>query len=366
MGEESRRAFGADRLDAGAGGEIWLVCPVPKSWAPRQDKTLTRAEYPGTAVSWQGGVFEVLRAEPLTDGSIRYRLAAWEEGHAIRRMEQYDDASQAARETESGDRRDRVRHRRLSILLAPLAGLLPGAKQKDMESEFGAPALAMTISSALPLFVIGFLGLFRNLIGGLGGGLGLPGYLAPPFPVALYLFGESALRLASAFAMGEPMGSLPVVIAYEAWKEARAPGPEPHADPSAAAQSRGDLALERSLHDRYTMLEPLLSLLPPSDQRVLNARFGFDPIRWGRLTMGVLILVGGANALIALMNFGVGAGGFIDGFWLLAGGFLCVEQLRRRKLLKAGQPAASVLGALVRPLAKPLLAPPSIVLRGPA
>ena len=103
MPEEPRRAFGADRLEAGEGGQIWLVCAAPKAWLPRQDKTLTRAEYPGTAVDWQGGVFEVLRAQPLADGGMRYCLAPWEEGHAIRRMEQYDAASETARRAESND-----------------------------------------------------------------------------------------------------------------------------------------------------------------------------------------------------------------------------------------------------------------------
>jgi hypothetical protein len=353
MPEQSRRAFGTDRLEAGDGGDTWLVCAVPKSWLPRQDKTLTRAEYPGTAVDWDGGVFEVLGAEPLADGGMRYRLAPWEEGHAIRRMERYDEDSEAARGTESDDRRDRVRRRRLSILLAPLAGLLPGAVQKDMESEFGAPALAMTISSALPLFVIGFLGLFRNLLAGLGGGLGLPAFLTPPFPIALYLFGESALRLGSAFAAGEPMGSLPVTIAYEAWREARSPSP---ATPAAAAPLANT---ERDAVDRFRMLEPMLSLLSAPEQELLARRFDFEPLRWGKITTAVLLLVAGGNAAVSLMNLAGGGAGIADVLWLLIGGLLTLEQIRRWKRLKAGAPSGSVLGALVRPLVRPLLAAPA-------
>ena len=92
MSEEPLRAFGEDRLESGA-GEIWLRCPVPKAWLARRERTLTTAEYPGTAVEWQGEVFEVVRAEPQADGSVRYRLAPWPEAHAIRRMERYDTAS---------------------------------------------------------------------------------------------------------------------------------------------------------------------------------------------------------------------------------------------------------------------------------
>jgi hypothetical protein len=65
--------------------------------------------------------------------------------------------------------------------------------------------------------------MFRFLLTIVGGGHGIsaggdwPGWLAPDPPVALYLLGESALRLGSAIAQGEPMGSLPVVLAYTAW-----------------------------------------------------------------------------------------------------------------------------------------------------
>jgi hypothetical protein len=349
MPEESRRAFGADRLETGKGGEIWLVCASPKSWLPRQDRTLTRAEYPGTAVDWEGRVFEVLRAEPLADGGMRYRLAPWEEGHAIRRMEQYDETSEAARATESDDRRDRVRRRRFSILLAPLLGLLPGAVQKTMESEFGAPALAMTISSAFPLLVIGFLGLFRFMLAGFGGELGLPVLLAPPFPLALYLFGESALRLGSAFAAGAPMGSLPIVLAYEAWRESRTPRPNAPGPVCPVSDA------ERDALDRFRMLEPSLALLTPSEQQLLARRFGFEPVRWGKITTAVLLLVAGGNAAVSLINLASGAFGTADALWLPIGGLLTFEQIRRWRRLKADLPAGSVLGALVRPLAKPLL-----------
>lgn len=356
MREESRSAFGADRVEVGRGGEIWLTCPSPKSWLPRQEKTLTRAEFPGTAVAWSDGVFEVLRADPQADGSMRYRLAPWEEGHAIRRLEHYDANSEAGRGAESDDRANRVRRRTLSILLAPLAGLLPGDVQREMESEFGAPALAMTISSALPLLVVGFLGLFRNLLAGLGAGLGFPRFLTPPFPIALYLFGESALRLGSAFAAGEPMGSLPVVIAFQAWREARSPASaEPPVDAPVADPAAPDSVAERDARDRFRMLEPLLSLLRAPEQEILVRRFGFEPLRWGRITAAVLLLVAGGNAAVSLMNLAARSFGIFDLLWLGIGGSLALEQLARWRSLQRGSPAGSVLGALVRPLARPLL-----------
>ncbi len=353
MTETLLPAFGDDRVESLPGGEAALLCPVSKSsWTPRREKTLTTAAYPGTAVEWDGRLFEVRRAEPLPSGGVRYVLAPWEEGHVIRRLERYDDESERGRSDSRNDLTSRVRKRRLSILLAPLAGFLPGDVQKEMESAFGAPAIAMTIASAVPLFVAGFLGLLDHLLRLLGpprAGLGFPGWLTPPYLVALYLFGESALRLGSAIAMGEPMGSFPVVLCYAAWREAREPKPSPP-DASASPEERA-----RDTSDRFRMLEPLLALLTPADQENLARRFGFQPLRWGRITAAILLALAGANFLAALMNLSAGALGVVDGFWLLAGGALTWEQIRRLRLLAARRPAGSVLGALVRPLAKPLL-----------
>lgn len=159
-------------------------------------------------------------AIPAADGTIRYRLVPWDDRHAIRRMERYDAVSEEIREIERRDRRRDYDKRRLAILLAPLAGLLPRDVQKRMERDFGAPANAMTIASAAPLLVVGFLGLFAFLAGMAGATVPLPGWLAPPLPLAMYLFLESAARIMSAVASQEPLGSLPVELAWALYRTA--------------------------------------------------------------------------------------------------------------------------------------------------
>jgi hypothetical protein len=228
-------ALGDDRIEDASEREILLVCPISKGWGGRTARTAVRAAHPGTAVGWEDRIYEVLAAEPRSDGTMRYRLGPWEEGQAIRSFERYDAEAEQKRSAARQDLAAGFRKRRWSIVLAPFAGLLPGSVQKGMERDFGAPVLAMTISSALPLFVVGFLGMFRNLLEVAGGRLGWPAWVAPPATIALYLFGESALRLASAIAGGEPMGSLPVVLAYTAWKKARGESPEDAASAAPAA-----------------------------------------------------------------------------------------------------------------------------------
>jgi hypothetical protein len=213
-------AFGTDRLESGADGRVVLVCSTSKGWRPRASGVAwRRAEHPGTAVKWDGEIFEVVTAEPVADGQIRYELARWRHEIAIRSLERYDRASEAARAGERRWREQAVRRRRLSILLAPLLGHLPGPVQEAMEQEFGAPANAMTAASAFPLLVLGIVGLLGQMAQMFGGSLApLP---QPSLPLSLYLFGESALRLALVATQSRPAGSIPGALLYEIWKRTR-------------------------------------------------------------------------------------------------------------------------------------------------
>ena len=91
---------------------------------------------------------------PAASGEVVYRLAPWADRHTIGAIEDYDEASEAAREAEQARRAGAIERRRFSLLLAPLLRHLPAATQLRTESEFGAPARAMTIASALPLLAL--------------------------------------------------------------------------------------------------------------------------------------------------------------------------------------------------------------------
>ncbi len=163
-------------------------------------------------------MYEVLEAVPDAAGGVHYRLAVWEDRHTIRVMETYDEESERARESEQRRRRRAIEQRRAAILLAPLLGHLPGAVLRRMESEFGAPARAMTITSALPLLVLGMLGLLGFLLNAFGGGSALQGWPVLPLPIAAFLFAESAVRMGVAFLQGDPVGSVAGTLFYELWR----------------------------------------------------------------------------------------------------------------------------------------------------
>ncbi len=354
------RPYGSDRLEVDPTGRRHLLCVFSKGWGGRIQKTLTTSEHPGTAVRWGGEVFEVLQAEALREGGVRYTLAPWEERHAIRVIEAYDEASEQARSQVRVNREAGIWKRRLSILFSPLLGHLPGWLQERMESEFGAPAVAMTVVSALPLLVLGVLGYLFHLAASFGGSL-LPGGAnpsdgghalpwTPPLPISLYLLSESGLRMGAAFLQGRPLGSLLGVLGYEIWRALRGL-------PATTAHSFGAVAPspERVARDRYRMLEPLLALLSTEEQELLERRFGLDVLRWGGITAIVLFIISASNILVSVAMLSHGTADFWDFLWLLLGAYFFVEQLRRRKQLKAGRPAGSALGALVRPLARKLL-----------
>ena len=214
------RAFGSDWVERTASEGAFLTSPMSKGWTARQPRTLTSPEFPGTAVRWEGALYEVREVEAHVTGSVRYRLAPWEKRHAARTVETYDAASEVVRQAEQDRRRRAVRKKRWSLLLAPLAGHLPARAQQRMESETGTSARLLTIASALPLLVLGVLGLLAFLLDSFGAGdTTLPRWPIPSLPIAAFLFLESAVRLAIAFLHGEPMGSIGGAVLYTLWCE---------------------------------------------------------------------------------------------------------------------------------------------------
>jgi hypothetical protein len=229
-----------------------------------------------------------------------------------------------------------------------------------MEGVFGAPALAMTVVSALPLFALGAVsGLFSfvTMAGGApsSGGPGLldttssiPRLL--PFPIAIYLVFESGIRLGAAFLQARPIGSVAGTVLYRVYRALRGGGGV------ATLSSRGSPASpEQALSDRFRMIEPLLALLPPEEQEVFERRFGMDVLRWGKVTAVLLLIIGVTNVFTSLVLFTAGGGGLGDWLWLLAGMGITIEQIGRLRRIASGQPAGSFLGTFVRPLARKLL-----------
>jgi hypothetical protein len=306
--------------------------------------------HPGTAVRWEDDLWEVVATGNTAGGGVSYDLAPWDEQHAIRVLLPYDERSEADR---SADARDVDRRRVagwLTLLLAPVAGLLPGRIQERLEVELGIRAARLTLASVFVPLAAGTYALLMTLASGLGPGGQVEGPTIAPFlPLLVYFLPESLLRLGIALAQDRPVGSLLGLPLYPLARAIGLVGPPP------ASPGSEEPAEERRLDDRYSMLEPLLALLAVEDQGRLRDRRGFSPVTWGKRTAWLLLVYPGFTAPAQLANLVTRGGGLLAFLVLLGTLFLAAEQLWRLRKLSRGEIAPSVLGHLVHPFAAPLL-----------
>jgi hypothetical protein len=114
--------------------------------------------------------------------------------------------------------------------------------------------------------------------------------------------------------------------------------------------SPADLGAPTAAEDRFHLLEPLLALLSPDEQRELQHRYAFSPIAWGRRSAVTILVLSGLGLLSDLAAFATGKPGLPTVASALVALGLAAEQIARLVSLRR-EPAGSVLGALVRPFA---------------
>jgi hypothetical protein len=313
------------------------------------EKTRLTPEHPGTAVRWDGQIFEVLDVDALEGGGVRYTLALWDEQHAIRVVDSYDEATEAGRQHEREVRARRERHRLLSLVLAPLLGLLPADVQQQIENDYAMPGTRLTIVSAVPLLLFGAFSLVAMWLVVFNG----PELL--PFPLTLlgvYFWIESLVRLTVCMTQGRPVGSILGSLPWGLMELIQ--GLRGKHAPARGAPHPESPSSERDAQDSFHLLEPVLSFLDVGDQATLHELFGFDGVRWGRIT-AIVLLVAVGPLLVATVGGMLLAPAPGDVLLLLVTGVLFFEQVFRLAKLARGGLAPSLLRFLVRPLARRLL-----------
>lgn len=344
------RAAGRDRLGVETAGQVLLDCDAPKGWRGRERATATSPEHPGTALRWEGGFFEVLEVRSRGTG-VQYVLAPWDERHAMRVVETYSEETEAARVRERANAAMRADRHVYLLLVAPLAGSLPGHVQDRLELDYNVPARRLSLASAVPLWIVGWVSLILLMASSIGGAGSVP---APLLVFGVYLLAESTARLAVCVLQGRAIGTLIGTLLYEAWRHARAAG-RGAPIPKERAVWNVDSDAAQDVLDRYHVLEPFAGLLPSDDQVRLAERFGFDAPRWGRTGAIFLLVMFGPLAVTSVLGaFSVFEPSDIPKVAVFGG--LVAEQIVRLRKLASGRLAPSVLGALVRPFARKLLA----------
>ena len=347
------RPFGRDRIAGVREGKLFLSSEEPKGWRERSPGTATSADHPGTCVRWEGQLFEVEDLETRADGSLTYTLAPWDERHAIRVIETYDEGTEAERKKETRAANHRVGGRTALLLLSPLVGSLPASVQERLDHEYNVRASTMSLASAFPLFLFGTFCFVALRAGAFGGTIDLP---MPVLVAGNYLFAESGLRLGVALLQGRGIGTVAGTLLYEVWRHLGRAKARAEGRVVAKEKAVWNVEVEAKVEelDRYGLLEPLLGLLPVDDQIRLAERFAFDGIRWGRVGAIFLLVMFGPLAATSVLG-AVVVFEPSDAWKILIFGGVVLEQALRLRRLAGGHLAPSVLGVLVRPFARPLL-----------
>lgn len=338
-------AYGSDRVRPGDGEQIVLLSRFAKAWTPRVAKTLTTAEFPGTAVLWEERYFEVIEAEPLPEGGVRYLLEPWREMHIMRTTDLYDAAREEERLAEYRAQISRERKRKSANLLAMLAGHLPAIVQEEIGRELGIVPTRLTLFSLIPGYAL-IIALMLWIVTGIMTGTPRP---LPVYIVTGYLFLENALRFGMAWLLGRPAGSVAGVIGYILYYFTiadRARAVSPFGREKGTLVPIGEAPEERKVWDAMVMREPLVTLLSPTDQARVAERFGYNYKHQSSLIAGLILVF----ALLGVAT-SIQRGAVIS---FIVASAVAAEQIYRLLLLRRG-PAGSFLGIAARPFVRKLL-----------
>jgi len=338
-------AYGSDRVRPGDGEQFVLLSRIAKRWTPRAVKTPTSAEFPGTAVLWEGRYFEVVDAEALPQGGARYVLEPWRDMHAMRTTDRYDADSEAERLIEYRAQLSRETKRKSANTLAMLVGHLPSAVQEELGRELGILPTRLTILSTLPIYA-GVIALVLWIVDGIMSGTPRP---LPVYIVTGYLLIESSFRFIVAWLIGRPIGSPAGTVGYLLYyftvaDRARAVSP--------VAREKGTLVPiseapeERKTSDALLMREALVTLLSPADQARVAARFGYNYRHQSSIIAWIILVF----ALIGVAT-SVHRGAVIS---YIVASAVAAEQIYRLLVLRRA-PAGSILGIAARPFVRKFL-----------
>jgi uncharacterized membrane protein YeaQ/YmgE (transglycosylase-associated protein family) len=337
---------GSDRVRV-AGGKVLLFSPIPKGWQPATPRTNTSTEHPGTTVLWDEQYYEVVAADAMQSGGVRYVLAPWRDEHIFRVFEIYDDASEARRLEEHRAVLAQQKKGKLVWLSGIVLGHLPAPVQNRLANDYGVAAPRMTLLSTIPSVVL--LGVCVWLYA--GARLRIESSPVPMWLwiVAAFMLADSAMRFIVFMTQNRAMGSFPGTLLYTILSFIA-----PRAFPLPREQGAELFTLapdpEVAARDAIEMRAPLFTLLSPAEQARLAQRYGFE-YRRHAFPPAIIILVGALiGAISSLMKVRTG-GGISALISLVVAGALTVEQVLRLIALRRG-PAGSMLAPLVRPFVR--------------
>ncbi|HYS52392.1 MAG TPA: hypothetical protein VER58_01345 [Thermoanaerobaculia bacterium] len=336
------QAFGSDRVRKGDGEQITLFSRISKGWTPRVEKTLTTAEFPGTAVFWEEQYFEVVIADALPQGGVRYVLEPWREHHMMRFVDRYDAGTEATRIEENRKDIRREKARVSANLLGLLTGHLPAVVQNELGREIGVLPPRLTFISILgTLLVIGLLVLYcvsRIMAQE-------PPPMAAIIP-AVYLGIENTIRFFINWTQSRPIGSTVGFIVYALFYAITRRGPSPFAEEKGWKVKIVESAPEVAARDAFRTRSAFVTLLRAADQARVAQRYDYD-YRRDSAKVAIVILIFAVIGAVASYRSGKVVPAIVAAL-------IAVEQIARMIAFQRG-PTGSVFGLVVRPFVRKLL-----------
>ena len=315
---------------------------LPKGWTPRTPKTMTSAEFPGTAVLWDDQYYEVISADALPAGGVRYVLDKWRDEHAIRDFDAYSEESEAHLLADHETATRQRRHSFLARCSAMILGHLPGHVQERIANELGLFPARMTLISLIPSILLMGTCVWLYVDSRLK--------LTPsPVPVWLWMFAvfmlvDSATRFLIAMSQNRPAGSLPGILGYALY--ALATGKRKAPPKLAPPPVPEEIAQMDSVEWRTWMF----TLLPTNEQVALAQRYDYNYRKESYAVAAGILAVGIVGVLSSLPKINT-APGLLS---LAVATLITIEQILRLRAFKQG-PSGSIFAILVRPFVKDLL-----------
>lgn len=345
--------YGGDRVRS-AGGKILLHSAISKGWTPRREKAGVHAEFPGTAVLWDEQYFEVIRADLLPQGGVRYVLEPWRDDHVIRVFDRYDEDSEAKRLADFRTAAAQRKKSSAATFAYVIFGHFPQHVQDHLQNELGVTPPRMTIVSCVPSLLLfgtcAWLAADARL-----------GMRPSPVPIVVWFLAyalllESAVRFLTAMLQNRGIGSLFGMLGYIVFWYLT---PNRKKWPSPFDPGRGHKLFtlpptdDIALRDKIEMRSTWMTLLTPAEQQQLAERYGYD-YRKHAFGLTWLILVCSTFGAVSSAVKVADSGSISALSSLIVSGLVAIEQVRRLIALQRG-PAGSFLGALVRPFMRDLL-----------
>src|SRR5712691_8455964 len=336
------KAFGSDRVRPGDGEQMILLSRLRKGWTARVAKTLTSAEFPGTAVLWEERYFEVVIADDLPQGGTRYVLQPWQDHHSMRVTDRYDTESEGQRVEEYRKQLQREKGRKSANALGLLTGHLPAVVQYELGRELGVLPPRLTFVSILGMYAV-LAGTVLLCVHFMMTDRPIP---APLLIALIYLGVENTIRVLINWTQSRPIGSTIGWIAYLPYHFISGRGPSPFATEKGWAVKITDAPEDVARRDAVSVREPFVTLLTAAEQSRVAERFGYD-YRRDSAAVAIMILVVASIGIVSSYL----TGALIA---LVAAVALAAEQVLRLMAFRRG-PAGSVLRFVVRPFVRKLL-----------